>query len=190
MTRVFSIVVLIIVVVLLSMYYVVVNRDNSDKPEGERPAQQVESTQVEKKPFDYTLLRNDINELLVENQENYSIFVLKPALSDEPLVINNKVRRSASMIKVFIMAYVMDEAAHSKLNLASPITLKSSDKVGGAGIISGWRTGTEISIEELTRLMITESDNTATNILIDYLGMDNINTYKKTDILKRFCNVK
>lgn len=177
MTRVFSIVVLIIVVVLLSMYYVVVNRDNSDKPEGERPAQQVESTQVEKKPFDYTLLRKDINELLVENQENYSIFVLKPALSDEPLVINNKVRRSASMIKVFIMAYVMDEAAHSKLNLGLPITMKASDKVGGAGIISGWRTGTEISIEELTRLMITESDNTATNMLIDYLGMDNINKY-------------
>ena len=81
------------------------------------------------------------------------------------------------MIKVFIMAYVMDEAAHAKLNLGSTITLKSSDKVGGAGVISGWRTGTEISIEELTRLMITESDNTATNMLIDYLGMENINKY-------------
>ena len=48
-------------------------------------------------------------------------------------------------------------------------------KVDGAGIISSWSDGTEISLYDLLKLMITESDNTATNIIIDRFDMDEIN---------------
>ncbi|MGL5647824.1 MAG: serine hydrolase [Clostridium sp.] len=50
-----------------------------------------------------------------------------------------------------------------------------SDKVGGSGTIQGSPIGKEYSIEELLKAMMTTSDNVAANMLIDHLGMDNIN---------------
>ena len=49
-------------------------------------------------------------------------------------------------------------------------------KVGGSGILSSYSNNSEISMKKLIYLMMTESDNTATNILIDILDMNNINT--------------
>ena len=85
--------------------------------------------------------------------------------------------RSASMIKVFILGYAMEQAREGNLDLYKSVILRDVDKVGGAGILAGYRDGAELSILELLRLMITESDNTATNIMIDCLGMEKINRY-------------
>ncbi|MCR5175763.1 MAG: class A beta-lactamase-related serine hydrolase [Anaerovibrio sp.] len=177
MKKLFSIVVIIAIIIMAGVYCTDVYRNTGTPPATKQPVGKTEGEQVREVQFDYGPLRNDIDGLLGDSGDEYSIFVLKGDDAGDPLIINNKVRRSASMIKVFIMAYLMDEVSHAKLNLNSTLTLKASDKVGGAGIISGWSTGTEISLDTLTRLMITESDNTATNMLIDYLGMDNINSY-------------
>lgn len=91
--------------------------------------------------------------------------------------IQNRQLRSASMIKVYILSYLFKQVDEGNVSLSDIYVLKESDKVGGSGILSGYDTGTILTIDELARLMITESDNTATNILIDWLGMDNINAY-------------
>ena len=57
------------------------------------------------------------------------------------------------------------------------IILHAQDKVGGAGVLTHYADGSELSLDTLLRLMITESDNTATNIVIDLLGMESINDY-------------
>ena len=85
--------------------------------------------------------------------------------------------RSASMIKVFILACAMEKAKAGELQLAETLRLESADKVGGAGVIAGRADGTAFPVEELLRLMIAESDNTATNMMIDRLGMAEINRY-------------
>lgn len=165
-------------IILLGMYYVVNFREESDFIV-EQQAEYIDntSTTIENDGLKFTALNGDIVNIIADNKENYSVFIAQPTVSNEQLIINNEVRRSASMIKVFIMACVMDQAAHNILNLDSTVMLEESNKVGGSGIIGSWRNGTRISIAELTKLMIAESDNTATNILIDYLGMDNINSY-------------
>lgn len=132
---------------------------------------------VEESSVDNGVLQEKIFDILGDESKNYSVYFCLVDDKQAPLIINNQSRRSASMIKVFIMAYAMEMAKEDKISLDSFITLKSSDKVGGAGVIAGWKTGTEISIRDLVKLMITESDNTATNILIRYLGMENINLY-------------
>ena len=85
--------------------------------------------------------------------------------------------RAASMIKVYILGYLFEEVEAGRISLDETIILQSSDQVGGAGILSGYSAGTALTIDELAKLMITVSDNTATNILIHRLGMENINTY-------------
>ena len=107
----------------------------------------------------------------------YSVYLAYPQKSDETFIYNLKPMRSASMIKVFILAAVMEKANLGELDIDEVLILKSSDKVGGAGILAGYSSGTELTLREVMELMITHSDNTATNILIDRLGMSAINEY-------------
>ncbi len=85
--------------------------------------------------------------------------------------------KSASMIKVFILSYLFEKVDKGEISLQDIYVLKPSDKVGGSGILYGYESGSILSIDVLARLMIAESDNTATNILIDKLGLENINSY-------------
>lgn len=107
----------------------------------------------------------------------YAVYLAYPQKSSETFVYNSKPMRSASMIKVFIMAAIMDKAKNGELDINETLILRGSDKVGGAGILAGYPSGSELSLREVMELMITHSDNTATNILIDRLGMSTINNY-------------
>lgn len=85
--------------------------------------------------------------------------------------------RAASMIKVYILSYLFEKIDKGEISLQDVYVLKPSDKVGGSGVLYGYESGSVLSIDTIARLMITESDNTATNILIDKLGLENINSY-------------
>ncbi len=86
---------------------------------------------------------------------------------------------SASIIKVPIMAAVFAHAAEGKCSLSDKIQVREEDIVPGDGIIKYLSPGIEWTIHDLIVLMIIESDNTATNVLIDLVGIDQINTYMK-----------
>lgn len=88
--------------------------------------------------------------------------------------------RAASMIKVYILSYLFEKIDKGEILLQDVYVLKPSDKVGGSGVLNGYESGSVLSIDTIARLMITESDNTATNILIDKLGLENINLYIST----------
>ena len=84
---------------------------------------------------------------------------------------------SASMIKVFILARAYEDLRNGSLSRKETFTLTPENVVGGAGVLQGRPYGTKVPLQEALDLMITESDNTAANLLIDRLGMDRINSY-------------
>jgi beta-lactamase class A len=79
---------------------------------------------------------------------------------------------SASLIKVPIMASVFKKIALGAITLDTQIKLTRRDRVGGSGSLKWVRDGTSLSVLEIVYKMITESDNTATRMLIDYVGVD------------------
>lgn len=113
---------------------------------------------------------------LSNNGTIYSVFVYLPD-SDVDYSYNNKKMGSASMIKVFILEKAYSEIANGTINEEMTLPIERDTKVGGAGSLQGYGIGTPIKMSTLLRKMIIESDNTATNMLIKYLGMDNINKY-------------
>lgn len=86
---------------------------------------------------------------------------------------------SASMIKLAILAKYMHEVDAGAIGPADQYTLKSSDIVGGSGIVQNSSPGTAFTYDRLAEDMIKYSDNTATNILLDTLGMDAVNSYAR-----------
>lgn len=89
---------------------------------------------------------------------------------DEPFV-------SASMIKLAVLGRYMQAVDLGDLVPSDEYALHSDDFVGGAGVVAGNAPGTSFTFEHLAQCMIAYSDNTATNILMDTLGIDSINAY-------------
>jgi beta-lactamase class A len=90
--------------------------------------------------------------------------------------IDNNVRMSrrgdekfstASLIKVAILVTVYDLVAKGQLSLDDPISVLKIDQVPGSGIIQYLHNGTILTVRDAAWLMITISDNTATNLLLD-----------------------
>jgi beta-lactamase class A len=80
---------------------------------------------------------------------------------------------TASTIKLAIVYELFKQAAEGKIRLDETITLDRGKAVGGSGVLIELGTPT-LSIRDYAALMVTLSDNTATNILIDRLGMEQI----------------
>src|SRR5690606_13766359 len=78
---------------------------------------------------------------------------------------------SASLIKVAILVTLMDEVNQGRMRLDERSTLIARDRVGGSGILKHMSSGTSLTLEDLAWLMITLSDNTATNLLLDKLDI-------------------
>ncbi|CAN5500364.1 serine hydrolase [soil metagenome] len=94
----------------------------------------------------------------------------------ETLQINADSRfPTASVIKVAVLAEAFRRAAEGTLSFDERIAVPSSVRVGGAGILGELDDGVELTLGDLTRLMIVLSDNSATNVLVERLGAARIN---------------
>lgn len=84
---------------------------------------------------------------------------------------------SASLIKVPILVEAFRQLENKIISKDDIVTLREDDKVPSCGALSYMHNGLKVTVEDLCKLMIVLSDNTATNLLIKLLGFDNINGY-------------
>lgn len=79
---------------------------------------------------------------------------------------------SASLIKVPIMAALLERVKRGDVSLDEKMVMTRGDKRGGSGKMRRQRSGSRYTVHELMYRMITESDNTAAHMIIRRLGMD------------------
>ncbi|HEY2907044.1 MAG TPA: serine hydrolase [Vicinamibacterales bacterium] len=80
---------------------------------------------------------------------------------------------TASTIKLAIVYELFKRVEEGSVDLNQTIVLDRAKAVAGSGVLHELGTPT-LSIRDYATLMVVLSDNTATNVLIDRLGMDNI----------------
>lgn len=120
------------------------------------------------------MLKNELTEIIKQHKEDIGILVKD--LSNNEILFNyneEKIYPSASIIKVPIMIEALSKADTLEIPLLEQVKIEDSNKVAFSVI-------TEQNIQKCTFLelitwMIINSDNSATNVLIDILGIDNIN---------------
>jgi beta-lactamase class A len=89
--------------------------------------------------------------------------------ADEPMP-------TASLIKVAVMVETYQQALEGKVKLTDKMTLHDADKVPGSGILTDhFSDGATFSLRDAVRLMIAFSDNTATNLVLDTVGIREVN---------------
>lgn len=82
---------------------------------------------------------------------------------------------TASTIKVYILAALYDAVERGRASFGHMLTCEERFWIDGSGILGSLEKGTVLSVKNVATLMIIVSDNIATNMLIDYLGIDSIN---------------
>jgi len=82
----------------------------------------------------------------------------------------------ASSIKIAVLAELYRQAQQGKLKLTDLYTVQASDLVADSYIMNGLTPGiTRITLRDLATMMVAVSDNSATNVLIERVGMENVN---------------
>ena len=82
---------------------------------------------------------------------------------------------AASVIKIPVMVEVFEQMSEGRFDMNKTLHLEAGDRDWGWGDLADARAGKGYSVARLLRLMITESDNTATNMLIRLVGRSRIN---------------
>ena len=88
--------------------------------------------------------------------------------ADEPF-------ETASTIKTYILACLFEQVERGQASLTDKLTYKKEHFVDGSGVLRDLGVGAALAVKDAATLMIIISDNIATNMMIDYLGVDTIN---------------
>jgi beta-lactamase class A len=85
----------------------------------------------------------------------------------------DEVMPTASLIKFPVMIEAYRQAEAKAIGLDAPVTLRKADMVPGSGILTNhFSDGATFPLRDAVRLMIAFSDNTATNLVLDRIGIE------------------
>jgi beta-lactamase class A len=85
---------------------------------------------------------------------------------------DEEVMPTASLIKFPVMVEAYRQAAAGRIDLDARVRLKKQDKVPGSGVLTyHFSDGACFPLRDAVRLMIAFSDNTATNLVLDAIGL-------------------
>jgi beta-lactamase class A len=92
----------------------------------------------------------------------------------------NEVMQTASLIKLAVMVEAYRQVDDKKIDLKKTLTLAKDDKVPGSGLLTDhFSDGATFPLKDAIRLMIVYSDNTATNMVLDQIGIKSVNETTK-----------
>ncbi len=99
--------------------------------------------------------------------------------------------RTASTIKIAVMIEAFARVAEGRAKWTDELVLTKAARYSGSGILPELSDGLRLTLKDCVRLMMTLSDNTATNMVLDYLTTDAVNArmeslgFKQTRIMRR-----
>ena len=103
--------------------------------------------------------------LFAENLKTHETVAISP---DMPV-------QTASVIKLTILYEALEQVRSGKAHFDDKITLTKADQVPGSGVLLFFDAPLSLTLKDVLTMMIVMSDNSATNLVIDHLGIENIN---------------
>lgn len=101
----------------------------------------------------------------------FSLAAVQHETGEEILMNPDDLFASASVIKIPVLAALWAATEERRLDLDARTILRKEDLVGGSGVLCELHPGIELTLRDLAHLMIVVSDNTATNMLIERIGL-------------------
>ena len=121
-------------------------------------------------------LQQELASIAAEHHGKVALFAENLKTGQTVGIDSDEVVTTASVIKLTILYEAMEEVREGETHFEDKIVLKKSDQVEGSGVLTFFDTPLTITLKDALTLMVIMSDNTATNLAIDHLGLANIDT--------------
>ena len=125
-------------------------------------------------PADTTHLRGELEAVLRGYPGVAGVSVIDLKTGERLSIRGDETYPSASLIKVAVLVTLLDEVNKGTIRLDERMSLLARDRVGGSGVLQYMGSGLNLTVGDAAYLMITLSDNTATNILLDHLDVKTV----------------
>lgn len=122
-----------------------------------------------------TSLQSKIEAMAAQHHGKLALYASNLKTGDTIAINPDTPVTTASVIKLPILVEAMEQVKAGKHKLDDKITLQKDDIVQGSGILQFFDTPLAITFKDALTFMIIESDNTATNLVIDQVGIKNVN---------------
>lgn len=125
-------------------------------------------------------LQEKLEQIVSESSGTWGIVVHDPMRKQTLVEINpDQEFEAASVAKLSIVLSVLDLVGHKVLGWNTPLELANEHKRGGTGVLRHFPAGYRLTLSSAIGLMLAESDNTATNLVLTRIagGQRAINTY-------------
>jgi beta-lactamase class A len=120
-------------------------------------------------------LKSDLEQMAAKHQGKVALFA-KNLKTGETIAINaDEPVQTASVIKLPVLIEAFYQAKAGKLDLAKRLNVTKEEQVPGSGILAYVQPDVTLSLLDTITLMMIVSDNTATNMTLDQVGIPNVN---------------
>ncbi|HET9440651.1 MAG TPA: serine hydrolase [Longimicrobiales bacterium] len=120
-------------------------------------------------------LRVPLEQRSTRHQGTVGIFVKDLSTGEALSIRGSEQFPSASVIKLPILVELFQQIEHGPLELSDPLMLLAADQRPGSGVLQFLSTPHTLTLGDAALLMIMLSDNSATNLIIDKVGIRNVN---------------
>lgn len=129
-------------------------------------------------------LQQALAAIVARHHGNVALFAENLKTGETVGIHPDELVQTASVIKLTILYEAMEQIRAGKVHLDDPIVLRKSDQVPGSGVLLFFDTPVTLTLKDALYMMVVMSDNTATNLVIDHLGLASIDARIKEMGLK------
>lgn len=122
-------------------------------------------------------LRPALEARIAKHHGTVGLALLDPKTGETLAIRGDETFPTASVIKVSVLLTLFHRVQDGRLHLDDPIWLAQADQMPGSGILQFFRTPHQLLLEDAAEFMISQSDNSATNLVLDKVGLRNVNNY-------------
>jgi beta-lactamase class A len=122
-----------------------------------------------------TTLQSSVEQIAARHHGQVGIYALDRKSGATVELHPDEPVQTASVIKLAILYEAMEQVRSGKAHWHDKLELTSKNQVAGSGVLAFFDTPLSLTLKDTLFMMVIVSDNTATNLAIDHLGLDNIN---------------
>jgi beta-lactamase class A len=120
-------------------------------------------------------LLKQVEEIAAQHHGQVSVFAKDLKTGQTIAVKADEPVQTASVIKLAILYEAMEQIRAGKAHWNDPVTLTKENQTSGSGVLGFFDTPTTLTLKDVLSMMVITSDNTATNVAIDKIGLDAVN---------------
>ncbi|WP_051273665.1 serine hydrolase [Desulfotruncus alcoholivorax] len=156
--------------VLLLLVTAVIVAFNLDKP----------AKKINQPEPNYVPLDQSVSEYLSDQKGTYGLYFIDLKSGKEFGYNQYTPFHAASTFKLPMNLYLYTQAEKENINLDQKLTSQSHHMEGGTGFLKNYPPGKSYTIKQLATYSIVNSDNIATNILLERLGREKVKSYMRS----------